>query len=690
MAVVWALFAAGCSGNSSGTDGPDSGSEAGPTDDADGTSSQDVDDRTDGSCASDANQSTESSCADGTDNDCDGKTDCDDPDCTGSACGLAQGSATCRGQECVELLCYDGADNDRDGKTDCADSDCVGETCADGTDRECPAPDAWETDETTCDETDNDCDGATDEGCSCAYDPADFDHVDADGDNTFGVCADQTQDESGMCPKPSDFEPSESNCGDGLDNDCDGDTDCDDSDCSGEACGAGQGGAICQSSACAERTCYDGRDNDGDGMTDCADPDCTGQTCNQGTNTSCPDPSDYEPGGEMTTGDGIDNDCDGATDESGDCIYDPTESNNVDTDDSHNSGVCRGETRDSSGNCTKPTEFQSRTSNESFCNDDDNDCDGISDEGCACTYDPNEGRNIDTDQSNDEGVCRNQSIDPNNGNCATPTTYDSPTDQESRCDGTDHDCDGITDEGCTCVYDPSDADDIDSDNSQNGGVCVGQTIDPSGTCTTPGKYEDPEGVECADGQDNDCDGTTDESPRPKAPGDSCSADCECTTNACENRTCAHRVFVTSMNYDADFSGNPDGTCKTRANDASLTGAWGAIVAPNDSTSAKSKITVTGPVYNLNGDKLASGTSDLWDGKLANSVTYNEFGMSDGKAVWTGAASDGSAKSTCNGWYSSSCSRVGRNGVSGATNGKWLDSSNRDCCGTRALYCINGQ
>lgn len=52
------------------------------------------------------------------------------------------------------------------------------------------------------------------------------------------------------------LERRESRCSDGLDNDCDGATDAEDSDCT------------------TEWLCDDGIDNDGDGSVDCADPDC--------------------------------------------------------------------------------------------------------------------------------------------------------------------------------------------------------------------------------------------------------------------------------------------------------------------------------------------------------------------------------------------------------------------------------
>jgi hypothetical protein len=54
-------------------------------------------------------------CDDGSDNDGDGKVDCDDPDCSKDS--------TCGG---TEKNCKDGVDNDNDGLTDCNDSDCAG------------------------------------------------------------------------------------------------------------------------------------------------------------------------------------------------------------------------------------------------------------------------------------------------------------------------------------------------------------------------------------------------------------------------------------------------------------------------------------------------------------------------------------------------------------------------------------
>ena len=87
-------------------------------------------------------------------------------------------------------------------------------------------------------------------------------------------------------------EDSETVCDDGIDNDGNGYTDCDDWDCEDDPACGGSGG-----SADGETVCDDGIDNDGNGYTDCADHDCA-------EDPACPE----------DCSDGIDNDEDGKTD----------------------------------------------------------------------------------------------------------------------------------------------------------------------------------------------------------------------------------------------------------------------------------------------------------------------------------------------------------------------------------------
>ena len=110
---------------------------------------------------------------------------------------------------------------------------------------------------------------------------------------------------------------SEYSCGNGVDDDGDGLTDCDDPDC-------------LQTADCdptREWNCHDGVDNDGDGLLDCLDPDCE-QTCTENCNdgvdddgdgkTDCDDPDCYEAEG-CRAGDEI---CRNDYDDDGDGLID--------------------------------------------------------------------------------------------------------------------------------------------------------------------------------------------------------------------------------------------------------------------------------------------------------------------------------------------------------------------------------
>lgn len=70
---------------------------------------------------------TELACDDARDDDCDGNTDCADPDCT-SKCSC----------EPTETKCTDGVDDDCDGLLDCSDQDCP--KCFPGAMRYCDEP----------------------------------------------------------------------------------------------------------------------------------------------------------------------------------------------------------------------------------------------------------------------------------------------------------------------------------------------------------------------------------------------------------------------------------------------------------------------------------------------------------------------------------------------------------------------
>lgn len=182
--------------------------------------------------------------------------------CTNGACCKATG----------DEVCGDGLDNDCDGKVD-GDMGRVLEVC---------------------NGRDDDCDGVSDEGF--------------DLNNSMincGTCGNACDMSSQYCNGGACERRSELDCGNGIDDDGNGQVDCADPGCAVAACGMG---CLCTGGTKREQLCEDGADNDGDSQPDCADPDCEQKAC--GAGCAC-------LGGvakETDCWDGLDNDRDAGAD----------------------------------------------------------------------------------------------------------------------------------------------------------------------------------------------------------------------------------------------------------------------------------------------------------------------------------------------------------------------------------------
>jgi hypothetical protein len=211
------------------------------------------------------------------------------------------------------------------------------------------------------------------------------------------------------------------------------------------------------------------------------------------------------------------------------------------------------------------------------------------------------------------------------------------------CDEVDNDCDGGIDEGVTNTYYRDDDGDGygDPDDSQEACSTPSGYVSNDDDCDDGDSSVNPAATEVCDGDDNDCDGSTD-----------------------EGGVCAGKiVFVSSGVYDGNFGAGlrveghleADQVCQDLAAAAGLSGTFMAWMSGRpdgfgcglgdicSGQGAEDRFTQNPGPYELpNGTKVADSWADLTDGTLDHAIDRNENGnlFSGTNKVWTNTTSDG--------------------------------------------------
>ncbi|MBI4437441.1 putative metal-binding motif-containing protein [Candidatus Uhrbacteria bacterium] len=361
----------------------------------------------------------------------------------------------------------------------------------------------------TCDDIDNDCDGAVDPSTSVGV--TDW-YYDGDGDSwgdSSGVPVTQCDQPAGYLADASDCDDTDAAVNpdgievcDGADNDCDGVTDPDDS--------------------ADAPTWYGDGDGDGYGLSTDTAVACSAPAGYVADATDCDDGNDPVNPGATEVCNEVDDDCDGTIDEG----VETTFYGDWDGDGYGNAVITESECEASAGYVADATDCNDRDKDVNpgateVCDEGvDNDCSGVADDDDTATDASTMSEyyaDADEDTYGDASVAELACEAPD-GYVEDATDCDdedvtSYPDAPEVCDGADNDCDGSVDENLYSDW----YEDLDGDLFGAGAVvsviCNGSTgslVDNANDCNDTDATVNPGATETCNGIDDDCDGSVDD------------------------------------------------------------------------------------------------------------------------------------------------------------------------------------